>query len=71
MALLSEIYSNTRLDTEDIPQAVLNIETKIRSNPLPWNGQFSPQLVEALLERYATNDTILVGPLCGQRHDFA
>jgi len=65
MTHLSEIYSTTRLDTRDIPQAVLNIETKIRSNPLPWNGQFSPQLVEALLERYATNDTILLDPFVG------
>ena len=65
MAFFSEIYSNTRLDTRDIPQSVLNIEAKIRSNPLPWNGQFSPQLVQALLEKYATIDTILLDPFVG------
>jgi hypothetical protein len=30
----------------DIDQALLDIERKERSNPLPWNGQFSPQLIE-------------------------
>jgi hypothetical protein len=65
MNLLSGIYSNTLLDTRDIPQSALNIETKTRSNPLPWNGQFSPQLVQALLERYAAFDTILLDPFLG------
>jgi hypothetical protein len=65
MTILSKIYSNTQLDTGDIPQSILNIEAKTRSNPLPWNGQFSPQLVQALLERYATTNTILLDPFVG------
>ncbi len=65
MNLLSGIYSNTLIDARDIPQAALDIETKTRSNPLPWNGQFSPQLVQALLERYATFDTVLLDPFLG------
>jgi len=42
------------LDRRTITQAKLNIDAKVRSNLLPWNGQFTPQLVHALLEAYAT-----------------
>jgi hypothetical protein len=38
------------LDTATIPQRRLNIDNKVRSNLFPWNGQFSPQLIEAFLK---------------------
>lgn len=31
----------------------MNIDGKVRSNLLPWNGHFSPQLIHALLEAYS------------------
>ena len=58
-------YHGTPLDTADIPQDALNIENKSRSNPLPWNGQFSPQLVNNLLCRYALPDSVILDPFVG------
>ena len=48
-----------------IPQHVLNIEAKARTNPLPWRGQFSPQLVEALLDNYAKSGDVVLDPFVG------
>ena len=45
--------ASVSLDRAAIPQAVLDIRHKTRSNPLVWRGQFSPQLVEALLAFHA------------------
>ena len=48
-----------------VPDEVLNIINKTRSNPLPWRGQFSPQLVEALLQKYAPPDAVVLDPFVG------
>lgn len=53
------------LDSTEIPQALLDIENKDRSNPFPWNGQFSPQLVEVLLDRYAASNAVVLDPFAG------
>jgi len=66
------------LNLGDIPQAHLDIEVKTRANLLPWRGQFSPQLVQALIERYAASDGIVLDPFAGSgtvlyeagRHDL-
>ncbi len=43
-----------------LTQSQLNIEDKTRSNLFPWNGQFSPELISALLAAYSkTGDTVL------------
>lgn len=53
------------LNRVDIPQAKLNIESKERSNLFPWNGQFSPQFVDVLLEKYATPGFRILDPFSG------
>jgi DNA methylase len=53
------------LNKTEIDQALLNIERKERSNPLPWNGQFSPQLIDVLLSRYADNHPCVLDPFAG------
>jgi methylase of polypeptide subunit release factors len=53
------------LDRTEIEPARLNIENKTRSNLFPWNGQFSPQFVEAILEQYANPSTRILDPFCG------
>ena len=53
------------LNTKDISAERLNIESKERSNLFPWNGQFSPQFVEVLLEKYAASGARVLDPFCG------
>ncbi len=53
------------LETREIPQRLLDLDAKSRSNLLPWNGQFSPQLVEALLTKYASRDSVVLDPFAG------
>ena len=43
----------------------LNIEEKSRCNLFPWRGQFSPQLVEALLRAYAPPNATILDPFMG------
>jgi DNA modification methylase len=48
-----------------IPQALLNIEEKNRSNLFAWRGQFSPQLIESLLAAYCLADSVVLDPFAG------
>jgi hypothetical protein len=48
-----------------LPPSTLNIESKSRSNLFPWRGQFSPQLVEALLRAYAPPGSVVLDPFMG------
>jgi len=52
-------------ENHEIDKKLLNIENKVRSNLLPWKGQFSPQLIELLLEKYSTDEFILFDPFLG------
>lgn len=53
------------LETEEIQQAVLDIENRQRTNPLAWRGQFSPQLIEALFTAYAPVSPKILDPFLG------
>ncbi|HAZ45344.1 MAG TPA: hypothetical protein DDW76_18460 [Cyanobacteria bacterium UBA11369] len=46
----------------DLPQSILNIEDKTRSNIFTWRGQFSPQLIENLLLSYCPRDAHILDP---------
>lgn len=48
-----------------LPASLLNIQDKTRSNLFPWRGQFSPQLVEALLHAYADKQACVLDPFMG------
>lgn len=48
-----------------IEKSSLNIENKNRSNLLPWKGQFSPQLIELLLNTYSKTDFYILDPFVG------
>jgi hypothetical protein len=58
-------FCGVPLDTTTIPQERLNIDNKERSNLFPWNGQFSPQLIESLLQTYANSDSYILDPFVG------
>ena len=65
MPLHSGVFTDTPIDRSEIQQTVLNIERKSRSNPFSWRGQFSPQFVQALLDRYASTDCVILDPFLG------
>jgi len=65
MSRLAGIYAQTPLNRSDIAQSALNITNKSRSNRLRWKGQFSPQLVEVLLKRYAALGAVVFDPFLG------
>ena len=44
---------------------VLNLDGKMRANAFPWRGQFSPELVEALLGAYASDVCSVLDPFMG------
>jgi hypothetical protein len=48
-----------------IPQTYLNITEKTRSNLFAWRGQFSPQLIEAVLNSYCLPDSVILDPFAG------
>lgn len=48
-----------------LSQQDLDIAIKTRSNPITWNGQFSPQLVRALIAMYAPAGAVVVDPFAG------
>lgn len=51
--------------TKPIPQGLLNIEDKNRSNLFAWRGQFSPQLIECILNAYCPPDAVVLDPFVG------
>lgn len=63
--LLNGTFAATPLDLKSLPRSRLDIATRVRTNPLPWTGQFSPQLVEALLEAYAPEKGSVLDPFVG------
>lgn len=65
MSLLAGVYADTPLNTTEIPQSELDIVNKFRSNPLRWNGQFSPQLVQVILKNYGSSASVLFDPFLG------
>ena len=53
------------LDTKTIRSGKLNIADKTRSNLFSWNGQFSPLLVQVLLEGYSKKNDFVADPFLG------
>lgn len=58
-------YSQIPIDHEFISQGELNIDNKVRSNLFAWNGQFSPQFLEVLLNKYSKETDIVFDPFLG------
>ena len=62
---MHETFTSTPVDRESLPQGKLNIAARVRTNPFPWTGQFSPQLVEELLTAYAPRSGVILDPFVG------
>lgn len=63
--LLRKTLAEVALDRESLPQSSLDITDRVRTNPFPWQGQFSPQLVEELLAAYAPRSGVVLDPFVG------
>ena len=61
-----------KLKEFDIPisEQILNISDKNRSNLFAWRGQFSPQLIEAILKAYCLPNSIILDPFFRKRSSF-
>ncbi len=57
--------SKLPLDCDSISQGHLNIEDRKRTNLFPWNGQFSPQLIEVLMQEYGKKGHMVLDPFMG------
>lgn len=58
-------FSEIPINREEINQCDLNISNKVRSNIFTWNGQFSPQFIEELLNKYAKENYVVIDPFLG------
>ncbi len=58
-------FNNIPIDKDTIKQCELNIDNKTRSNLFAWNGQFSPQFVETLLNHYSKENDVIIDPFAG------
>ncbi len=63
--ILHQTLASIDLDRESLPQNSLDIADRVRTNLLPWTGQFSPQLVEQLLKAYAPHNGVVLDPFVG------
>lgn len=58
-------FEDMGIDRTDIDQSLLDIEERRRTSLFAWNGQFSPQFVEAMLKRYAEPGWVTYDPFAG------
>ena len=63
--ILHDTFAATPLDRASLPQGALDVAERVRTNPLPWTGQFSPQLVEKLLAACAPHHGVVLDPFAG------
>lgn len=49
----------------DLDQEKLDVSVKTRSNTFDWRGQFTPELIEYLIEKFGTGDCIIADPFSG------
>lgn len=52
-------------DRESIAQEQLDLIHKYRKSLFPWRGQFSPEFVELLLQKYSYPKTVILDPFLG------
>ncbi len=58
-------FNDIEINYDEIPQSELNIDIRTRTNLFAWNGQFSPQFVEAELTKYAKDGYFVLDPYLG------
>lgn len=53
------------IDPGPVPQSLLDVDDRARTSFYPWRGQFSPQLVEAILNHYSNPGDRVLDPFVG------
>ena len=64
ISLFKEI-NDLPYDRDSIPQECLDLANKFRTSLFPWRGQFSPELVELFLKKYAQESSVILDPFVG------
>lgn len=49
----------------ELNQDSLDVKTKTRSNAFNWRGQFTPDFVKYILDRFANSDSVVIDPFSG------
>ncbi len=62
---LADEIASFPIDRDFLPQEKLDIVEKEKTSLYPWRGQFSPGLVEILLDAYSSKDTVVFDPFAG------
>lgn len=65
VAKLLEEIDSIPYDNKSIPQESLDLANKFRTSIFPWRGQFSPELVELLLNKYSKDTSVILDPFVG------
>jgi len=58
-------YEKFTINKNTIPQEKLDLTHRNRRSLLPWRGQFSPDLIELILEKFAKKDDFILDPFLG------
>ncbi len=58
-------FYDTPIDTEQVDQKLLDIDERTRTSLFAWNGQFSPQFIEAMLRVYGCTGWVTYDPFAG------
>jgi DNA methylase len=65
VALLHSTFEQQPINRSEIPQELLDLDARERTNLFPWRGQFSPGLVELLLNEYSSKGNKVFDPFAG------
>jgi hypothetical protein len=58
-------FDQLAIDRVEIPQRFLDLDERVRTNPFPWRGQFSPGLIDVFLSTYGASGTVVLDPFAG------
>jgi hypothetical protein len=62
---LMHIVRDRPIDRSFISQERLDVRSRARTSAFPWRGQFTPGLVDALLDGYGSAGSLLLDPFVG------
>jgi DNA modification methylase len=63
--LMIKPFNEIQNNITDIEQSILDIDNKKRANLYTWNGQFSPQFVEGIIDKYVKQEDCVFDPFMG------